>query len=69
MNGFASLYIMKTKYDTKVEYIEDNGNDSRSSMIVAMATVLSTIFLFDMYALIISLVAWRIMYCIKVMIF
>ena len=51
---------MKTNYDTKVEYIEDNQNVSlpcirlvktldlecslHSSMIVAMATVLSTIF-------------------------
>ena len=34
-------------------------------MIVAMATVLSTIFLLDIYALIISIVAWSIMYCIK----
>ena len=38
-------------------------------MIIAMATILSTIFLFDMYALIISIVAWSIMYCIKVMVF
>ena len=49
---------MKTKYDTKVEYIEDNQNVSlpciqlvmtwnvplHSSVVVAMATVLSTMF-------------------------
>ena len=60
MNGRASLHIMKTKYDTKVEYIEDNQDVSlplstwnvplHSSMIVAMATALSTIFLFDLHS-------------------
>ena len=48
------IIIMKTKYDTKVEYIEDNQNvcirlvmtlDMEcSSMIVAMATVLPPYF-------------------------
>ena len=74
MNAHASLHIMKTNYDTKVEYIEDNQNVSlpciqlvmtlvmecflHSSVMVAMATVLSTMFLFDLYAfIIISIVA------------
>ena len=69
---------MKTNYDTKVEYIEDNQNvslpciqlvmtlnvecfSSLVCVLVAMATVLSTIFLFDLYTLIISIVAWNTM--------
>ena len=28
MNACASLYIMKTEYDTEVEYMEDNQNVS-----------------------------------------
>ena len=73
------VYISrKPKYDTKVEYIEDNQNVSLPCIRLVMildvecsssfvhdsccSNVLSTILLFDMYALVISIVAWRIMY-------
>ena len=66
MNGHASLHIMKTKYDTYIEDNQNVSLPCiqlvlsilltwnvplHSSMIVAMATFLSTIFLFDMYML------------------
>ena len=77
---------MKTKYDTKVEYIEVNQNVSLPCIPLVMTLNVECssslvhdscygncfvhhIFVFDMYALIISILAWSIMNCIKVMIF